>query len=180
MIEETSRAAVRAVDLRRSFDQTFTAAVQVVSPDFEDLLGLRLGGDSYAVRLAEIAALLPERKIVALPSPLPELLGVAGLRGGIVPVYSLRALLGHGAGTERASWIILAGSDPVIGLAFDQFEGHLRIARSQITAGRDGAPRAHVGEVARVAEALRGIISVRSIVETVKERIGRLGNIKER
>jgi chemotaxis signal transduction protein len=176
---KSSVLEVRAAELRRSFDESFAAAAETVTADVEDLLGLRVGGDAYAVRLGEITALLPERKIVALPSPIPELLGLAGLRGGIVPVYSLRALLGYGAGTERTAWIILAGAEPLVGLAFDQFEGHLRIARSQIAVRSDAASRAHVAETAQVEGALRGLIGVRSMVATIQERVARLGNIKE-
>ena len=169
----------RAAELRRAFDQTFAEPARAVIEDVENLLGLHVGQDEYAVRLGEIRGLLPEQNIVPVPSPVPELLGIIGLRGSIVPVYSLGALLGYGPAPRLSPWIILVGTDAPVGMAFDEFQGHLRVTRSQIVAKGDDASRSHVRETVRVADTLRGIISIRSVVLALTARLGVIGTIKE-
>jgi chemotaxis signal transduction protein len=170
-----SPAGGRGAELAAAFDRTFAEPVRTATDDRESLLGLRAGGEAYAVRLAEIGGLLRGLKIVAVPGPLPELLGVAGLRGGIVPIYSLRALLGYPPIAESPTWIVLAAGEVAVGLAFEQLEGHLRIARADISTRQGEAARAHVGQSARVEGALRGLISVPSLVSAIKGRVGAAG-----
>jgi chemotaxis signal transduction protein len=171
-----------ALRLRRDFDEGFVCPARTGDLSMQDLLAIRVGGEGYAVRLGEVVGLLPRQKIVALPSPVPELLGVAGLRGGVVPIYSLAALLGYGAGAETSRWTILMGPD-LVGLAFETFDGYLRVSPGDLAAEHGGGSRPHVVEIARVANRTFGIIdlpSVRCAVE-VKARIGRdaSGSTKE-
>jgi chemotaxis signal transduction protein len=170
--ERDARAGASAAELGRAFDGAFAEPLRAASDDRENLLGLRAGGVSYAVRLGEIAGLLRGLTIVPVPGPLPELLGVAGLRGGVVPIYSLRVLLGYPAAAESPGWIALAGGDAGVGLGFDEFEGYLRVARSEIAARGAEAARTHVGESVRVASALRGLVSVPSLVSAIRARVG--------
>ena len=65
------------------------------------------GGAPFAFRLAEIAGVAVDRKLTSLPSPVPELLGLAGLRGRLVPVYSLTALLGGTPEGTAGRWLVL-------------------------------------------------------------------------
>lgn len=163
-----------ALRLRHEFDQGFAQPARTASALMQDLLVIRVGGDSYVVRLGQVVGLVPRQKIVALPSPVPELLGVAGLRGGVVPIYSLGALLGYRVGAETPPWTVLMGPN-LLGLAFDKFEGHLRVLPADVaTEQRDGA-RPHVPEIARTAHRTFGVIdllSVRRAVE-VKARAAR-------
>lgn len=179
MRREPAAVMSRALDLRRAFDQTFAEPPRTVVEGALNLLGIRVGGDAYAVRLGEIAGLFVERRIVPLPSPMADLLGLAGLRGGVVPVYSLRGLLGYSTAGDAGRWLILAGSGHAVGLAFEEFEGYLRIPTSGLLPSRGETRRPHVPEAARAAEALRGVISIHSIVEAIKERTRVTGTIKE-
>jgi purine-binding chemotaxis protein CheW len=149
------------------------------------VLALRVGGDPYVVRLAEVQGVLAKQRIVPVPSPVPELLGIAGCRGAIVPVYSLRALLSPGGAAgpqgELAAWVLLAGAPSPIGFAFDSFDGTLRVPPTDVAPG--AARPHHVHETLRVADGLRGIIDMRSIVERVQRGAAMLagaGGDKER
>lgn len=159
-------AGDRARALRETFDAGFAGAPALQTDANENYLGIGIGGDAYAVNLAEITGLFTGREIVALPAPYPEILGVASLRGQIVPIYSLRAFLNYPAAGEKQRWIVLAG--PQIGLAFDQFDFHARIAQDQIAAGRSG--RGHIPSMATIGDTQRPIISIRSILETISRR----------
>ena len=180
MTEVRADAVNRARELRRAFDQTFAEVPPPVTQDVTNLLGIRVGGDPFAIRLGEVAGLFADRKIVPLPSPVPELLGVAGFRSGLIPIYSLRGFMGYPSASEiPPRWLILAGSGHLVGLAFDQFDVHLRVRRSDLTKIQGGASRAHIRKAAGRAEGLRAIISIDSVVERIQERIGLFGTIQE-
>lgn len=154
--------AERAAMLRRAFDRSFAEAPSARSTLVEDLLAIRIGSNAYAVRLAEITGLFADKQVTPVPSPVPELLGIVGFRGAVTPVYDLRALLGHrGSGVPR--WIVVAAALPV-GLAFDHFEGHLRVPRDAIaaTAGEPGAR----GEVVR-GDPTRPIVAIPALLDTL-------------
>ncbi len=122
----------RARELRREFDEGFARAALLQERDSVELLAVRVCADAHAIRLSDIAGLFADRRITPVPGPLPELLGVVGLRGSIIPVYDLRLLLGHTpAGPPR--WLVLAAGGQ-IGLAFDQLDGHVVVSRDAIVA----------------------------------------------
>ena len=69
-----SSLAKTAAELRNMFDRTY--AVPPSSPGAEQsegLLAIRLAGAPYALRINEITGLANNRKIAAMPSPVPEL-----------------------------------------------------------------------------------------------------------
>jgi purine-binding chemotaxis protein CheW len=112
----------RAASLRAAFDRGF-AEPAAVAGRAEGFLAIRAGEHSRAVRLAEVAAIHADRRIVPLPSPSPSLLGLAGFRGAILPVYDLCALLGTSS-PAPPRWLIVAAA-AAVAFAFDAFDGHL-------------------------------------------------------
>jgi purine-binding chemotaxis protein CheW len=169
----------RAADLRRAFDRTFSEPPARGAEDTQSLLALRAGGGAYAVRLAEIAGLFADRTTVPLPSPVSEFLGVAGLRHGVVPVYSLGGLLGHAPGGDPPRWLIVARAAHPVAFAFERFEGHLRVSPSAVLRSRNEAALAHVPATVRLADGMRGVVSIGSLLETIEDRIRRAGTAKE-
>lgn len=168
----------RAAELARLFDDSFTRPVVTADRDaaFEDLLGLRVANQDYAALLSGVFGLLPAQRIVPLPGPLPELLGIVGLRGKVVPTYSLAALLGHAPAAEPPTWVLLIAADPPLGLAFDAFSGYLRVPRADLVAGAPGGgARLHVDRAVRIQGALRGIIELPSLARIITERSAAAG-----
>ena len=127
----------RAAALRRAFDESFAAAPPPAAPPTEDFLSVRVAGDPYALRLSDVARVSAAPKIVAVPSRRLAVLGVAAVRGALVPMYSLAALLGCDAGRASHRWVALAAGDEVVGLAFDGIDGFVR-ARRGTTGALDG------------------------------------------
>lgn len=158
----------RAADLRRAFDRSFAEAPVQGLEALEALVGLRVAGTSYAIRLREIASLLVDRRIVRLPSSAPSLLGVSGIRGTVAPVYSLRTILGHASSSESPRWLVLAQAAHV-GFAFEEFDGYLRVPRAEIVQSAAGVGHAHVSEVARTHEAVRPIVSLSSVIDSLRQ-----------
>jgi purine-binding chemotaxis protein CheW len=157
--------------LRRAFDDTFTRIPAPGGRSSEELLAVRLRGDGYAVRLAEVSGLQADRKVVPLPGTVPELLGIAGFRGNILPVYDLGALMGY-APTPVGRWLIMVGAPALVCLAVPAFEGYVRVARDEVraTEGTD-ASRPHVREILRIGTTIRFVINLASVVETIRRRV---------
>jgi chemotaxis signal transduction protein len=164
----------RASDMRRAFDLGFAMPPADVAGEVVDVLAIRVAGEPYAIRLLEIGALIADRKIVPLPSSAPDLLGLAGIRGGLVPVFGLASILGHGQGGDGARWMVIHGAHEPIALAFSELEGHLRLPRADIHAAE--APRAdrpYLREVAHTPGGIRAVIDVPLLVAAIHDRPGR-------
>jgi chemotaxis signal transduction protein len=171
---DSSSGAGRALALRRAFDQSFGEVALVDRTPLDDLLAIRVGDRPFALRLSEVAGLFVDRAVTRLPTTVPELLGVMTVRGALVPVYDLAALLGW-PGSTRARWLVIAAGTRV-GLAFDQLDGHLRIQRQAITtpvAASDGEAHAsrHVQEIAQLEDGRRPIISLPSVLDAIASRV---------
>ncbi|MGE0453562.1 MAG: chemotaxis protein CheW [Vicinamibacteria bacterium] len=161
----------RALQLRGDFDRSFATAERAERAEFTDVLAVRIATQGYALRASDLAGLFKARAVTPIPSPRPELLGLAGLRGRVVPVYDLRLLLGHPRG-ERPRWLVLAAGPEALALAFDDFEGQFRVAREDLTgAGPRTAPKPD-GQAVRTGDVLRRILDVPSLVEAIKAARG--------
>jgi purine-binding chemotaxis protein CheW len=173
--------AARAAELRNTFDRA--RAIPFLSDaveQIENLLAIRVSGDAFAIRLSEISGLATDRKIVAFPSPIPELLGVAAIRGRLVPVYSLAALLGYSAHSSQGRWLMLCGTEEPVGLAINDFEGYLRVPLAQIyTAEQKDKASTHVKHVVRAADIVRGVVSIPLIIEVIQKRCRNASDPKE-
>jgi len=175
-MSDDARLSTRAADLRREFDESFSRVAGRDEAPLEDVLAIQVAGDGYALRLAECAGLFADRRVAALPTTVPELLGLVGFRATLVPVYDLRALLGYPrGGTPR--WMVSTAGDALVALAFDAFEAHLRVERSLLVA--DDAPAVpHAPRVARLPGGARPLISVPSLLAAI-EAMARRSRSKE-
>ena len=171
MIPEGASVTDRAEALGRAFDVSFAAAPPSTTADFERVLSVRLGPMGYALRLSDIAGVFADVKITPVPTNVPELLGIAAFHGTVLPVYDLRALLGHPVGT-RPRWMAVAAATPV-GLAFDDLEGQRSVPGDAIVSQRSNdAHLRHVDAVAQLDGTARAIVSVQSVLEEIRTRLG--------
>jgi len=162
----------KAAELREAFDLSFALPPLRVSQEVEDLLLIRLAGDPYAIRLRDITGVVAERKVVPVPSATPDLLGLAGIRGGVVPVFGLASILGYGQLPESPGWMVICGVEEPIALAFSDFEGYLRLPKSSLYADDNlRATRQYLQEVASTDAGVRAVISLPLVVATIRNRI---------
>jgi chemotaxis signal transduction protein len=171
--------AGRALELRRAFDRAFAEPPVEAGSATESLLAFKAGGDAYAVRLAEIGGLFADLTLVRLPSPVPEFLGVVGLRHDVVPVYSLGRLLGNENGGDTPRWVIAVRASHPVAFAFEEFEGYLRVPTSALLAAGPGVVSSQVPTTVRLADGARGVVSIGSLLETIEQRIRHLFPTKE-
>src|SRR5580698_1174794 len=91
----------------------------------------RSGTQSYALPAEEIAEIIVLPPVARLPQSPPALLGMANLRGSIIAVASLRALLGQVAGPPSARAILLGGAAPVA-LSIDHVDNLVSLEATQV------------------------------------------------
>ena len=157
--------------LRRAFDLGFSAAPLAGDGAREDFLSVRVGGQMLAVRLRELTGFLVGRKVVSLQGGAPDFLGIAGIRGGLVPVFSLSSLLGRGM-EPPGRWLLLCGTaaEPV-GLSVRDFDGHLPGSRDTLVRAADErAAGPHIRELLRINSSFRPVVSIESVLATIRER----------
>jgi chemotaxis signal transduction protein len=161
--------------LRRAFDESFAALPPAEAAERLALLRIGVAGGTYALRLSEISGLFVDRTITPVPGALQELIGIAGLRSGIVPIYDLGRLLGHETRAESGRWLVVTRDEPKVGFAFDEFRSYLQVPPDGIS--RTVGERAHLQDVVRDGETLIPILSLRSLAESLSERTRRLASL---
>jgi len=173
--------AAKLAELRKVFDQTRAAPMfSGVEGQTESLLAIRVSRDPYAIKVSEISGLSTDRNIVAFPTPFPDLLGVAGIRGALVPVYSLAALLGYAVETERTRWLALCGTEEPVALAFSSFEGYLQVPMGQLySVEQKDMASGHVRALVRSADVIRAVVSIPLIRQAIRGRCGNKSDSKE-
>lgn len=163
--------AAEARRMQAEFDKGFALPARSAEPEAEDLLAVRLRGDGFALRTREIAGLAIGRKIVPLPGPVSACLGLAGIRGVLVPVWDAAALLGYGGPGRGARWLALGQGDSPWALAFDGFDGFFRVSRAEIHSGSAGDGKAGPArETCAIGGGERPLISLASILETIRKQ----------
>jgi purine-binding chemotaxis protein CheW len=166
MTEAAPRVADRAAQLRRDFDRAFAEPIRVDTVEEEDLLAIRAGEQTCAIRLSEIAGVHVGKRVTRVPGSHPALWGIAGFRGSLIPVYDLQQLLGH-ARAEAPRWLVIAASAP-IALAFATFDGRLRVSRREILPHtKQTDMNQFARDVVRTGNVTRSILHLPSILETL-------------
>jgi purine-binding chemotaxis protein CheW len=93
----------------------------------------RSEGQQYALPASEIAEVIRMTSLAAVPQAPPSLLGLANLRGTVLPVASLRGLLGRSeiAFTALSRLVVMKGFAP-IALAVDEVTALVDVPKKKI------------------------------------------------
>lgn len=149
----------RAGDLKHEFDRAF-AALHVAKEDrTEDMLAIMLFGAKYALKLGDVSGIYSNKTIARIPAARPGLLGIAGFRGAILPVYDLGALIGLPA-SDKPKWLaVVRGGE--VAIAFEAFDGHLRVPADTIAANeyKDGG-RQYLSHLIRSDDGIRSVVNL--------------------
>jgi chemotaxis signal transduction protein len=165
------RASERAAALRLAFDRGFAEPLRPGTDLSEALIAIRVGGERYAMRLGEIAGLFADKKVTPVPGGDASLIGIAGFRGAIVPVYGLAALLGQ-ASAQRPRWLVIASAAPVA-LAFEAFEAQLSVPPDAILPAQSGSKaRSCIRDFVRASHFSGPVIHLPSVLDAIKSRRG--------
>ena len=159
--------------LRQAFDQVFSLPPPAEVASVESLIAIRVAGKAFAMQLRQIAGLARVRRIVPLPSRIPELLGIAGIRGAIVPVWNLADLLGLEARPENIHWLVLAKTEAVVAFGFEEFEAQVEIAGEAMYREPDAGEGG--GLLARLEGGVRPVVDVLRYTQEIQSRAGLVG-----
>ncbi|WP_437311191.1 chemotaxis protein CheW [Sorangium sp. So ce388] len=170
--------AQRLAELQRAFDASFAAPAEARPEEPARGLAIRAGDRRLVARVDELAAVEPCRRIVPLAGGPPGLLGLAGLRGRLVAVYDLAALVGGrpraGVAGPAPRWLLVCAEHPEIALAIDELEGHARFSCADARShGGEREAGEHVTEAVDVDGAPRGLLRVPAVAATVLRRAQR-------
>ena len=168
MTDRAQELQTAAAKLRATFDAGFAVQQAAGAGAEVDMLAIRVAGHGYALRLSEVLAVHAERPLTPVPSPVPALLGLVGVRGLVVAIYDLRLLLGYGAG-PAPRWLALARAASPIGFAFEAFEAHWRLPLGAVVtgmAGEDHGNRFARGSV-KTDAGPRPLLHLPSLIESV-------------
>jgi chemotaxis signal transduction protein len=161
--------AAEARRMREEFDGSFALPIRTEAAETDDLLAVRLRGDGFALRTREIAGLAVGRKIVPLPGPVSACLGLAGVRGALIPAWDTAFLLGYGGPGSGARWLALGRGEEPWALAFDGLDGFFRVPRSDIRpGGESGGGTRFARETCAVGGCERPVIDLPLILETIR------------
>lgn len=100
-------SSAKARELRQAFDAAFAAPPPAAKTPTVALLLVRAGGGLLAVKRADVTGFVRGENIALTPGRSPAFLGLAGLRGGLYPVWSLARLLDRPAASAAAKWLVL-------------------------------------------------------------------------
>jgi chemotaxis signal transduction protein len=111
------------------------------------------------------------------------LLGLAGIHGGIIPVFGLSSILGYAPDPGSPRWMILCSSEEPFALAFSDFEGYLRLPTSALHSDENfRATREqvkYVNQIASTPDGVRAVIDIQLIMATIRNRISQHRPTKE-
>lgn len=143
--------SAKARELRQAFDATFAIPPPPPNPPTVALLLVRAGGELVAMRRAEITGFVHADAIALAPGHSPAFAGLAGLRGGLYPVWSLAGLLGRPSAPVGAGcWLVLAEANGIpFALACEGLEKMIFVPEAAVAAStrRDGTTGSAQGVV---------------------------------
>lgn len=167
--------SAKARELRQAFDAAFAVPPPPPDPPTVALLLVRAGGELLAVKRAEMTGFVRGEAIALTPGRSPAFLGLAGLRGGLYPVWSLAGLLGRPpARAGAACWLILAEARGEAPCAFacEAFEKMIFAPEAAVAApARRDAPTGLAQAVVQSGSALAPVVDLPALQADIWKRI---------
>lgn len=172
MSSNGSKLQTQAAEIRRAFDESFATPYPYDQVAVEPMLAIEVGAQHFAVRAREISAVtVAKSAVIAIPSSVPELMGITGIRGLVVPVFSLAALLGVESDDRQSRWLLLCGDKQApLALGFSLLERQVAVPVSDIYPQDAGTAARFAHGTARDGDRLLPIISISRIVAHIKTR----------
>jgi chemotaxis signal transduction protein len=157
--------------LREDFDRAFAEPWPEPGEAPTPMLAVHAGGDPLALPVAEVLWLGRLGRVLPLPGTAASVVGLAGIRGQLVPVHALSALLGGMEGARELRWAVMCGTrEAPVAFAFEGLDGYLAAPRealhpmpeSEVAAGAQRPRR--IVSVLRLTSEPRGVVDLRALI----------------
>jgi chemotaxis signal transduction protein len=159
-------------DLKRAFDLTFQQPLVERGQELVHLLIVRVATARFALKVADLAGLARAQTIVPIPGADSGLLGIAGLKGRMVAVYSLATMIGsQELSIEQNRWMVLCRCEKDIALAFTAVTGTMMVPRVELNPASTGAPL-HATDAVGSGSSQLWLLNVSSIAGKIVEKAG--------
>ena len=124
-------------------------------------LTFRVGAARYALEAKGVAEVVAIPAVARIPQAPPGLMGLANLRGEVVPVADIARLLQRESSPEKMERVIVMGGEAAVALAVDRVEELVEIAEDKIE-------RQQAALVALPGEKLEGAFRPRPDADFIK------------
>ncbi len=136
--------------------------------EVEEFLGISLEKELIGLSLKEILTISKVLDIVKVPYTPPYIVGVINLRGEILPVLSLKQILGLSESKEPTRIVVLDSKHGKAGVLVDNIVGVIRIPQERFEPNpMAGRYSMYVSHVAQTEYGLMEILDVGRIMDTI-------------
>lgn len=158
---------------RRSLEHAAGAPELVDAPGLWRGIGFRIEDRYFVSAIAEVNEILTPPPLTIVPGAKSWLLGVANVRGNLVPVVDLRDFIGSGRGpnTDTTRVLIVRQHGGSVGLMVDEVLGQRSFSEEQLAKaiGESDEKFGHyVGENVQLGEVLWGLFSMAALVRSTQ------------
>ena len=158
---------------RRSLAHAAGAPEQVEAPGLWRGIGFRVGDRHFVSSIAEVTEILTPPALTTVPGARSWLLGVANVRGNLVPVVDLRDFVGvgRGSGGDAARVLVVKPTGGSVGLLVAEVLGQRSFSEQQIAAAVGEADEKYnrfVGENVQLGDVSWGLFSMAALVRTAE------------
>ncbi len=169
MTENLANAASQALEYRRAFDQSFALEQVLQNQVYVNVLMMSIADNPFVVRLSEISCVSKCPKIVPVPSKSPALIGLAGIRSELLPVYSTAELLGCPR-EDEVRWLLIAGKQSPIALALANLDTCISVPVEAFVRSEQVRGKAKSQEVLTVGTGVRTVIQISELVKELSSQ----------
>lgn len=158
---------------RRSLAHAAGAPEQVDAPGLWRGIGFRIADRHFVSSIAEVNEILTLPLLTVVPGARRWLLGIANVRGNLVPVVDVRDFVGGGRSTpaDTTRVLVVRQQGGSVGLLIDEVLGQRSFSEEQLRAAAgeaDGHYARFVGENVQLGDVQWGLFSVAALVRTVE------------
>lgn len=134
-------------------------------------IGFRVGGRHFVSSIAEVNEILTMPALTVVPGALNWLLGIANVRGNLVPVIDLRDFVGGGRSSisETTRVLVVRQLGGSAGLLVDEVLGQRGFSEQQLAGAIGEADEKYgrfVGENVQVGDTLWGLFSMAALARS--------------
>jgi twitching motility protein PilI len=156
---------------QRSLAHVAGAAEQIDAPGLWRGIGFRIGDRHFVSSIAEVNEILTLPSLTVVPGARSWLLGVANVRGNLVPAIDLRDFVGGGRSqiTDSTRVLVVRQHGGSVGLLVDEVLGQRNFSEEQLAAAvgeADGNYGRFVGENVQSGEVMWGLFSMAALARS--------------